>query len=57
MLREDPVNGYHDFSEEDVRNLIIISRLRRLDFPFPISATSFVSQELLPTISTVKSTL
>ena len=53
MPREDPVNGYHDFSEEDVRNLIIISRLRRLDFP----ATSFVSQELLPTISTVKSTL
>lgn len=33
MPREDPVNGYHDFSEEDVRNLIIISRLRRLDFP------------------------
>ena len=30
---EDPVNGYHDFSDEDVRNLIIISRLRRLDFP------------------------
>lgn len=33
MPKEDPVNGYHDFSEEDVRNLIIISRLRRLDFP------------------------
>ena len=23
--KEDPVNGYHDFSDEDVRNLIIIS--------------------------------
>lgn len=33
MPKEDPVNGYHDFSDEDVRNLIIISRLRRLDFP------------------------
>ena len=33
MPKEDPVNGYHDFSNEDVRNLIIISRLRRLDFP------------------------
>ena len=31
--KEDPVYGYHDFSDEDVRNLIIISRLRRLDFP------------------------
>ena len=50
MPKEDPVNGYHDFSDEDVRNLIIIS-------PFPISVISFVSQEPLPTISTVKSTL
>ena len=34
MPKEDPVNGYHDFSDDDVRNLIIISwnpmRKRRL---------------------------
>lgn len=29
---EDPENGYHDFTEEDVKKLIIISRLRKLDF-------------------------
>lgn len=29
---ENPGNGYHDFSQEDVRRLIIISGLRRLDF-------------------------
>ena len=58
MPKEDPVNGYHDFSEEDMRNLIIISpRLRRLDFPVSdIRHIPFVFQELLPTISTGKST-
>lgn len=30
--KDNPENGYHDFSQEDVRRLIIISGLRRLDF-------------------------
>ena len=51
--KEDPVNGYHDFSDEDVRNLIIISRI----FPFRISAISFVFPEPLPIIFTARLTL
>lgn len=30
---EDPANGYHDFCGEDVENLLLITGLRRLDFP------------------------
>lgn len=55
LPREDPINGYHDFSEEDVTSLIIISRLRKLDFPladirtilrFPGTASYYFYQQM-----------
>lgn len=53
--RENPENGYHNFTEEDVKNLTIISRLRKLDFSiadirnilrFPGTASYYFYQQM-----------
>lgn len=53
--QENPENGYHDFSEEDVENLLLTARLRKLDFSlndirtilrFPSTASYYLYRQM-----------